>query len=50
MKDKVITAREAAALVKDGSTVMIGGFMANGSPELIMDALVEKEARDLTVM
>ena len=50
MKDKVITAREAAAMIPDGSTVMVGGFMANGTPELIMDALVEKEARDLTVM
>ena len=50
MKDKVITAAEAAALVKDGSTVMIGGFMANGSPELIMDALVEKNVQDLTVI
>lgn len=50
MKDKVITAKEAAAMVKDGSTVMIGGFMANGSPEHLMDALVEKNVKDLTVM
>lgn len=50
MKDKIITAKEAAELVKDGSTVMVGGFMANGTPEAIMDALVERGAKDLTVM
>ena len=50
MKDKIITAQEAAAMIKDGSTVMVGGFMANGTPESIMDALVERGAKDLTVM
>ena len=50
MRDKVITAAQAAELIKDGSTVMVGGFMANGSPEGIIDALVERGAKDLTVM
>jgi len=50
MKDKVITAKEAAAMIPDGASVMVGGFMANGTPELIMDALVERGAKDLTVM
>lgn len=50
MKDKFITAKEAAAMIKDGSSVMVGGFMANGTPESIMDALVERDAKDLTVM
>lgn len=50
MKDKVITAKEAAAMIPDGASVMVGGFMANGTPELIMDALVERNAKDLTVM
>lgn len=50
MKDKVITAAEAAAMVKDGSTVMVGGFMSNGTPESLMDALVERNAKDLTVV
>ena len=45
MKDKVITAKEAAAMIPDGATVMVGGFMANGTPELIMDALVEKNIK-----
>lgn len=49
MKDKIITAAEAAAMIPDGATVMIGGFMANGAPEAIMDALVEKNIQNLTV-
>jgi len=50
MKDKFITAKEAAAMIPDGASVMVGGFMANGTPESIMDALVERNAKDLTVM
>ena len=48
MKDKIITAKEAAAMIPDGASIMVGGFMANGSPEAIMDALVEKNAQNLT--
>ena len=40
----------AAALVPDGATVMIGGFMGVGSPHRIIAALVELGARDLTVI
>lgn len=35
---KFISAAEAAAYVKDGATVMIGGFLAVGSPLKIIDA------------
>lgn len=49
-KAKKISAGEAAALIKDGMTVMIGGFMANGTPEKIVDALVASGAKDLTVI
>jgi acetate CoA/acetoacetate CoA-transferase alpha subunit len=45
-----ISAAAAAALVPDGATVMIGGFMAVGSPERIIDALVARGARDLTII
>lgn len=47
---KQIDAKEAAGLVKDGMTVMIGGFMSNGTPEILIDALVEKGVRNLTVI
>ena len=50
MRDKQITAAEAAALVKDGMTVMVGGFLSNGTAENIMDALVESGVKDLTII
>ena len=50
MRDKQITAKEAAAMVKDGMTVMVGGFLANGTPEDVIDALVESGVKDLTVI
>ena len=40
----------AAALVPDGATVTIGGFMGVGSPHRAINALVERGARDLTVI
>ena len=48
MKDKIITPEQAAEMIKDGSSVMVGGFMANGTAELVMDALVARGAKDLT--
>lgn len=40
----------AAALVPDGATVMIGGFMGVGTPHRLVRALVERGARGLTVI
>lgn len=34
----------------DGMSVMIGGFLANGTPERIVDALVESGVKDLTMI
>jgi len=50
MKNKIMTADEAVAGIKDGAVIMIGGFMACGSPEILIDALVRKNARDLTII
>jgi acetate CoA/acetoacetate CoA-transferase alpha subunit len=47
---RAIPAAEAAALIPDGARVMFGGFMAVGSPERIIDALVARGARGLTVI
>lgn len=47
---KVITANEAAALINDGDTIMVGGFLGIGSPGTIIDALVEKNVKDLTLI
>ncbi|MDF2656710.1 MAG: CoA transferase subunit [Bacillota bacterium] len=50
MKNKIMTAAEAVAGIKDGATVMVGGFMACGTPEILIDALVEKGVKNLTVI
>jgi acetate CoA/acetoacetate CoA-transferase alpha subunit len=47
---RVITAAAAAELIPDGASVMFGGFMAVGSPERLIDALVARGARDLTII
>ncbi len=48
--NKVISIKEAVDKVKDGMTVMVGGFLANGTPELIIDALIEKGVKNLTLI
>jgi acetate CoA/acetoacetate CoA-transferase alpha subunit len=45
-----MTAEEAATLIPDGASVMIGGFMGVGSPERVIDELVRQGRRDLTVI
>lgn len=47
---KVITSDQAAAMVNDGDTILVGGFLAVGSPETICDALVRRNVRDLTLI
>ncbi len=48
--NKIKTAQEAVADIKDGATIMIGGFMACGTPEILVDALVEKGVKNLTII
>ncbi len=50
MINKVKTAQEAVSVIEDGASVMIGGFLGTGSPEILMDALVEKGVKHLTVI
>lgn len=47
---KFISAAEAPAYVKDGATVMIGGFLAVGSPLKIIDALAASGVKNLTLI
>jgi acetate CoA/acetoacetate CoA-transferase alpha subunit len=47
---KIVTLEEAMSHIQDGMTIMIGGFMAVGTPEKFMDALVEKGVKDLTII
>lgn len=49
--NKLTTAAEAVKKVKDGDTLLVGGFLMAGSPETLIGALLETStATDLTVV
>lgn len=48
--NKLIDLSQAIAHVKDGDTIMIGGFLAVGTPNRLIDALIEKCVKDLTLI
>lgn len=48
--NKLINLDEAVGFIEDGMTVMIGGFLACGTPERLIDKLVEKGVKDLTLI
>jgi 3-oxoadipate CoA-transferase alpha subunit len=51
MINKIATSiKEALAPVKDGSTVLIGGFGTAGIPNELIEGLIAQGARDLTVV
>ena len=41
---------QSVAMIPDGASLMIGGFMAVGSPERVIDEIVRQKKRDLTVI
>ncbi|MFZ5944538.1 MAG: CoA transferase subunit A [Bacillota bacterium] len=45
---KVISMSEAAGMVKDNMTIMVSGFWGIGAPDKLLDAVVEKGAKNLT--
>jgi len=51
MINKIVkSVADALADVKDGSTVLIGGFGGAGMPEELIDGLIEQGAKELTVV
>lgn len=50
MKNKLIDIEEFKKHLKDGLSIMVGGFMAIGTPEILMDAIVESNIKDLTII
>ncbi|MEL7637512.1 MAG: CoA transferase subunit A [Anaerolineaceae bacterium] len=48
--EKLIRLEDAVNLVRDGDTVMVGGFLAVGTPEKLIDALIAKGVKDLTLI
>lgn len=49
--EKLTTAEEAVKIVKNGDTLLVGGFLMAGSPETLINALLETStATNLTVV
>jgi acetate CoA/acetoacetate CoA-transferase alpha subunit len=47
---KTTVLEQAAAMIPDGASLMIGGFMGVGTPERLVDALVARGTGGLTVI
>ena len=47
---KAIRPEQAAEMIPDGAVVMIGGFMGVGTPERLIDAMVARGIKGLTVI
>ena len=47
---RIVSAKEAVSRIKDGATVMVGGFLSCGTPDKLIDALVEQNSKDLTLI
>lgn len=48
--EKVVSVQKAIEHIKDGDTIMIGGFGGYGAPHYVIEALVEKNVRNLTLI
>jgi acetate CoA/acetoacetate CoA-transferase alpha subunit len=48
--DKIISIEEAVAKLKDGMTIMIGGFLSVGTANNIVDRVVESGVKNLTII
>jgi acetate CoA/acetoacetate CoA-transferase alpha subunit len=48
--NKVISIQEAVDMIHDGMTIMVGGFLGCKNPFKLVDALVEKGVKDITLI
>lgn len=47
---KIISAQKAISFIKEGSTVMVGGFLECGAPDILVDELVNQNIGNLTMI
>ena len=50
MSKKIIDVADAISKIEDGMSIMVGGFLGNGTPHTIIDALVKKGVKNLTII
>jgi len=48
--NKVISIEEAVNMIHDGMTIMIGGFLGCRNPFRLIDAMIEKGVKDITLI
>jgi acetate CoA/acetoacetate CoA-transferase alpha subunit len=48
--NKVINLNEAAEHINDAAVIMIGGFLSVGTPEAIIDTILKKNCKNLTII
>jgi acetate CoA/acetoacetate CoA-transferase alpha subunit len=48
--NKFISIEEAVSKIKDGATIMVGGFLANGSPNKLIAAMHNANIKNLTII
>ena len=48
--NKFVTVKEAADKIQDGMTVMVGGFLGVGNPIALIDELVARNVKNLTII
>ena len=49
MKNKILSAAEAVAHVRDGDHIMVGGFLKGGTPDKTVRELIRQGQKDLTL-
>ena len=49
-ENKITSIPQAISKIKDGDRIMVGGFGLRGGPDAIVDALVQTELKDLTII
>jgi acetate CoA/acetoacetate CoA-transferase alpha subunit len=47
---QTISVERSVAMIPDGASLMVGGFMAVGTPERLIDEIVRQQKRDLTLI
>lgn len=50
MRSKLVSVEEAVSHIEDGMSIMFGGFMAVGTPETIIDEILKRGIKDLTLI